>query len=234
MATFLALAQKLASESGTIEGTLPTTVTGQTKRLGKIVRWVNDAWRSIQNAHASWRWMRSDFSGPTVASQRLYTGAQMGVSSRFAEWICTGNSETEHRYSCYLTATGVSDEGPLQFVDWDTFWSVCMRGTQTNGRPILFSVSPDNQLALHPIPDAVYTVRGPYRKDVQELTADGDIPEMPVRFHDLIVDVALANMLTVHDEAQAQIGLYRLRQIGRFCELERDQLPRITMGATLA
>lgn len=234
MATFLQLAQKIASESGTIEGTLPTTVTGQTKRLGKIVRWTNDAWRAIQNAHASWKWMRSDFSGSTVAAQRLYTGAQMGISTRFAEWINTGNADTETRYSSYLAATGVADEGQLQFVDWDTFYSRCMRGTQTNGRPIFFSVSPDNQLALHPIPDAVYTIRGPYRKDVQDLTADGDIPEMPVRFHDVIMDVALASMLTIHDEAQAQIGLYRLRQIGRFCELERDQLPRITMGPALA
>lgn len=234
MATFLQLAQKVASESGTIQGTLPTTVSGQTNRLGKIVRWTNDAWRSIQNAHASWKWMRSDFTGSTVAAQRLYTGAQMSVSSRFAEWICTGDAETENRYSCYLAATGVADEGQLQFVDWDTFYSRCMRGTQTNARPIFFSISPDNQLALHPIPDAVYTVRGPYRKDVQELTADADVPEMPARFHDLIMDVALASMMTIHDEAQVQMPLYRLRQIARFCELERDQLPRITIGAALA
>lgn len=239
MATYLALCQKLASDSGTISGTLPSTVVGQTQRLAKIVRWTNDAWRSIQNAHGSWRWMRSDFAGQTVIGQRRYTGTDFGIS-RLAEWIYSGMPE-ENRYSCYKTATGVADEGPLCFLDWDMFYATKMRGPQTSGRPAYFTITPENEIALAPLPDAAYTVRGPYRKDVQDLTVpaaidaspDDNIPEMPVRFHDLIVDVALM-MLGTHDEAQVQVPLWRLRQLSLFSDLERDQLPRISMAGTLA
>ena len=41
MANFLALCQKTARESGTIEGVLPSTVVGQSGRLLKVVNWVN-------------------------------------------------------------------------------------------------------------------------------------------------------------------------------------------------
>jgi len=227
MATFLQLCQYVAADSGTISGeSQPSTVVGQTGRLGKIVRWTNEAWRSIQNAHGEWRWMRSDFSGPTVSGTRSYAGSDWSLT-RHAEWVHdhTGN---ENRFSIYLTATGVSDEGPLAFRDYDWFYANCMRGTQTNGRPVYFSVTPDNKLALHPIPDAVYTVRGPYRKTPQDLTANSDEPEMPARFHDLIRDVALMALGT-YDEAIQQIPLWRMQKIERFNHLERDQLPRVNI-----
>lgn len=231
MSTFLALCQRVASDSGTISGAFPTTVTGQTGRLGKIVRWTADAWRSIQNASGSWRWMRSEFSGSTVVGQVRYTAAQMSIASRFGEWICNGPDE--QRFSIYLTASGVSDQGALKFLEWDTFYVKCLRGTQTNGKPTYFSIAPDNQLCLSPPPDAVYTVQGPYRKSAQELTADADEPEMPSRFHDLIADVALISLDT-HDEAPQQLSLHQMRRAPKFSELERDQLPRLTLAGALA
>ncbi|MCV0395477.1 MAG: hypothetical protein K5872_22275 [Rhizobiaceae bacterium] len=230
---FLALCQRVASDSGTVSGELPSTVAGQTGRLGKIVRWTNDAWRSIQLAHSQWLWMRSDFSGQTVAGTRTYTGVDMGVASRFGDFLCR-NDARENRYSIYLTATGVADEGQLQYRDYDHFYTVFQRGVQTQNPPSYFTITPDGKLALHPIPDDAYTVKGPYRKDVQDLTADGDIPEMPTRFHDLIVDIALQNYLDVHDEATVMVPLHRLRTIPRFAELERDQLPTIRLPGPLA
>lgn len=230
MSTFLELCQRVASDSGTVNGAQPTTVVGQTLRLGKIVRWTNDAWRSIQNASGSWRWMRGDFAGQTVASTRAYSGADFSLT-RFGEWICRGDDE--ERYSIFLTATGVSDEQPLRFIDYDRFYAAFMRGTQTADRPVYFTITPENTLALHPIPDAIYTVRGPYRKTTQEMTADDNVPEMPVRFHHLIADGAL-EALGTHDEAAFQLPLWRLRQLRGFSDLERDQLPRIGFGPALA
>lgn len=232
MATYLQLVQKLASETGTISGTQPSTVVGQTGRLGKMARWVSDAWTMIQGIHGEWRWMRSDFSGSTVASTRAYASTDLGIASRFGEWICEGPDES--RFSLYLTATGVADEGQLFYRDYDWFWTNCMRGAQSNDRPSLFTITPDNKIALHPIPDAVYTIRGPYRKDAQILAADSDTPEMPSRFHDLIIDVALEFFVDVHDEVPQTIQMHRLRRIPRFVALERDQLPPILMAGALA
>lgn len=229
MSTFLQLCQRVASESGTVVGTgQPSAVNTTDPRLAKIVRWTNDAWRQIQNVHEGWLWKRSSFSGPTVAGQREYTGVQMGVASRFGEFLYSGKKD-ERRYSIYLTATGVADEQPLQFQPYDWFWSNNMRGTQTNDRPAYFTITPEGKISFHPIPDAVYTVRGPYLKDVQELTADADTPEMPARFHDIIADVAL-RMLGTHDESPFQLQLWQLRQFEKWPSLEQSQLPRDTMS----
>lgn len=231
--TYLELAQAVARESGTITYGYPLSgAGGGTERIGKVGVWVNDAWRSIQNAHEGWLWQRSDFSGPTVAAQREYTGVELGVASRFGEFLYDG-SQNENRYSIYLTATGVSDEGQLQYKPYDEFFTVYMRGTQTNSRPSMFTITPAGKLALHPIPDAVYTVKGPYRKDLQVLSADGDIPEMPTRFHNIIVDAALIRLGT-HDEAPVQIPLWRLRQFEEWGMLEQSQLPKMTFPGALA
>lgn len=232
MATFLQLCQRVASDAGTVDGTLPTTVVGQTRYLGKIVRWTNDAWRTIQNAHESWLWLRSSFSGPTVAGQREYTGVQLGVASRFGEFIYDG-SNSENRYSIYKTATGVADQSQLQYRPYDDFFTIFMRGTQTNKRPTHFTITPDGKLALHPIPDAVYTVLGPYRKDVQEMTLDADVPEMPARFHDIIADAGLV-LLGTHDESQGQLSLWQLRQFSKWTELEQSQLPKMKFPKAFA
>lgn len=236
MATFLALCQKVASESGTIPGPTakPTTVVGQTDRLGKIVRWTNDAWRQIQNAHASWLWMKSEFSGPTVAGTQRYAYNAAGFTdtnasaaiSRFAEWLY--NEHGDSGFSLY-DSTGVATEQPLTFMPWDQFY-LTLRGMQTSARPGYISITPDLKLALYKKPDAVYTIRGRYRKDVQELTADADIPECPTRFHDAIVDTALL-MLGTHDESPTQIPLWQMRKSFNFCNLERDQLPRVQFSS---
>ena len=225
MSTFLQLCQRVASDSGTIDGTFPTAVTGQTGRLAKIVRWTNDAWRSIQNAHEGWLWLQSEFSGSTVAGTRNYAGSALGVASRFGEFVYTGD-KNENRYSIYKTSDGVAYERQLQFVPYDEFRTSLMRGTQTNGAPSYFTIGPNEQLKLHPIPDAVYTVIGPYRKDVQELAADADTPEMPARFHDIIADAALM-LLGTHDESQGQLQLWQLRQFAKWSALEQSQLPKM-------
>lgn len=230
--TYLQLCQKLASESGTITGTLPTAVTGQTGRLAKMVRWINDAYRQIQTAEPDWKWLESAFTGDTIISQRNYTGSDFGVASRFAEFICSGET-TEDRYSIYKSATGVSDETPILFVPWNVFYVEFMRGTQTNDRPQYFTIHPSGELYLHPIPDAVYKVRGPYLKDVQELAADSDEPEMPSRFHDLIVELALLYLGT-HDESPRQVPNWQLRAMNRYQQLRRSQMPQMQPSVRFA
>lgn len=240
MSTFLQLVQQVASESGTISGTYPTTVVGQTGRLAKMVRWTNEAWRQLQNAHAGWLWMQGRFYGPTVASTQSYAGTSFtdadsaAAITRFAKFLVTGDG-TEDRISLYDPAIGASDETILRFLNWDDFYRLRMRGAVSTdtGRPGWFTVSPQNKLFLSVIPDKVYTVRGLYRKSPQNLAADADTPEMPERFHDLVVEMAL-EYLGAHDESQVQFPLWRLRQFRHFSELERDELPPVTLAGALA
>jgi hypothetical protein len=235
MATRLQLAQKVASEAGTVPGTgtLPTATTGQTDPyLVKIIRWVDDAWIQIQNTNASWLWMQSEFYGNLADGTQRYDYTDFNdltsaaAITRFADWIIDRRPYQDSGVSLYETAVGVSDEGPLSFMKWDEFYKTKLRGTVNEGKPTLFTVAPDQKLVFSYTPDDTYTVRGRYRKDVQTLAADGDIPECPVRFHDVIVDVALM-MLGTHDEAPAQLPLWQMRNSKNFCALERDQLPRM-------
>lgn len=235
--TFLELCQKVAAESRTVRSGLPTAVTGQTGRLAGIVRWTGDAWRSIQTAHPEWRWMQGEFQGALVAGTQRYRGASFDdeatgtTIARFGDWICRGRGED--RFSIHESAIGAGEEGPISFLEWDDFYVTKLRGTQTPSKPQFFSFTPANQLIVSPVPDTDYVIRGLYRKDVQELTANTDVPEMPARFHDVIVSAAL-EMLADHDEAMSQLPLWRLRKIRGFSELEIDQLPTVTFGGPLA
>jgi hypothetical protein len=233
MATFLALAQDVARESGTVPGSgLPSTVVGQTGRLASIVGWTDRAWRMIQNHRSHWRWMRGEFAGNTVAATQRYSGADLNAT-RFAVFSYSGDSD-EESFSI-APAGNPDDEGGLTYLDWPAFHATRLRGANRTkqGQPINFTIDPQGELVLWPIPDAAYTVRGLYRKDVQSLTADADVPEMPARFHDLIVYRALL-LLAANDEAVTQFPLWRIEYSKMMSELERDQLPIITLPGPIA
>jgi hypothetical protein len=232
--TFLELCQAVARESGTISGTKPTTVVGQTGRLLNIVSWTAEAYRIIQRERTDWRWLEGEFSGNTVASQGAYTPANMGITSRFVGWHL-GPSKARYSLSAYLTATGRADEQWLIFSDWEEFEPTYLFGADATrtGRPVAFSVSPANSLVLWPAPNAVYTLRGKYRKGVQNLAADSDVPEMPDENHYAIVWRALM-LLGTFDEAAPQMGAWQSFYREQMQNLRNSQLPRISLGGPLA
>lgn len=236
MATFLALCQATAKESGTVSGDgLPASVTGATGREAKIIAWVQQAWRDIQNERDGWRWMQGEFSSETVSGTQRYTADDMGINERFAAWRGNGEAD-ENRLSCYLTSTGRSDERMLEFWNWDDFFVQFLRGSEAErtGRPGYWTIAPDDRLVFAPTPDDAYTIRGLYRKDLQPLTGNDDVPEMPVRFHDLIKWKALIHLAN-HDESINQNPLWRLEYTRMMSELSRDALPKIRFAqATLA
>ena len=229
MATFLVLCQKVARESGTIAGVLPSTVTGQTGRLLKLVNFVIDAWTEIQNDESTWLWMRKEFSKPTIASTPKYTPAAWSLTDH-SRWVIDPLS-----VSMYLAATGVSDDGELNFLRWDEWRIKYGRGAQTDNRPIEYTITPPNEFALGPAPDLVYTVNGEYFAGNQTLAADGDVPNCPARFHDVIAWKALMK-LAASDEANAQFAYAQGLYLPLRFALDRDQLPgiRIASTATLA
>lgn len=229
--TYLELCQKVARESGTITGTAPTTVVGQTGRLLKIVAFTNDAWQIVQNHRAQWRWMQGEFSGATSIGASRYTAAGWAITD-FAEWVM--DTPDYLPVTMYATATGVEDEGTLRAITYDLWASLYNRGTQTNNRPTRYAISPANEFCLGAIPDAAYTVRGRYRKTNQVLTANADTPNLPARFHDLIVYQAL-RLLGGHDVAPDELSDAMAKTVPLMQQLERDQLPMMQLtGRPLA
>lgn len=233
MSTYLQLCTYLRSET-TDAGTGPTAVTGNTGELARMVKWVADAWTELQQDREDWLWMRKSFTVDTVASDGAYeyTDCTDTVSaaaiSRFARWY-TGPED----WKCYLTSTGVSGEYFLPWLEWEDFKRLYRFGTQTNGPPAHVSMDPTQAFVLGPKPDAIYTISGDYQTGPQVMTADGDEPEMPARFHALIVYEAMSKYGGTRVAPEAMLRAVSEGGRLRFA-LELDQLPRMSYGAPLA
>lgn len=230
MSTFKQICQDVARESGTVQGTFPTSVTGQSGRLLKIVNWVITAWEMIQTEHTGWRFMKKPFSGALTSGTQKYTAASWGVTD-FAEWIID-NDVDGRVFSLYLTATGQSDEGPLVLVpNYNHFRQKWEWGSHDNSRPTEYAIDHSNQVCFGATPDDAYTVRGLYRRTPQILSANDDEPTCPARFHKAIQWRALV-LLAEHDEALTNLATYRANYNDMMDDLRRDQLPRITVGSS--
>jgi len=189
MSTYLQLCQKLRQE---VEGagTGPSAVTGQTGVNARYVGWIADAWTELQQEHDDWLWMRKSFtvSATSGDGDYAYTECTDTVSAvaiaRWSRWY-------PYSFKCYLTASGVGAEYPLIWVPWENFRARYRYGTQTNSQPIHVSMDPTLKFVLGPIPNDTFTVSGDYQIGPQTLAADADEPEMPARFHNLIVYEAM-------------------------------------------
>jgi len=232
MATYLKICQKVARETGAIFGTRPTTVINQSGEELKIVEYVNDAWNRIQNHLGSWDWMYREFEAQSAADTVRYTAAGWNITS-FAEWVVDNPQMGRYPATIYLTATGKADENQLRFMPWRNFKAVYDIGVHTAGRPTEYAVSPAGEFCLGPTPDAAYTVRGEYRLNSQTLALNADVPLMPARFHDLIVDYAL-ELYNGHDEAMTAFANSRARRSSGGQSLIRDCTPPIELGDPLA
>lgn len=206
---------------------MPSTVTDQTGRLRKLVDWVITSWNDIQIMHDDWRWMRTTYSGAVTQGTSKYTAASFSLT-RFTKWV-----KDPYSVTLYATASGVADEGDILFIPWDRWRLLYDRGTQTQNRPVHWSISPADEFCLGPVPDAAYMVRGEYIKGPQTLAANSDIPELPTRFHLIIVWHALI-MMARFDEGVFQAG-YAAQQFQQMMRaLSRDQRPAPRAGGTLA
>ena len=227
---FLELCQNMARESGISRNM--TSVSGQTGRLADVVSWVNQAWRSIQNLHPNWNFMRAPFTVAMTAADGLYlasdcTDVRAGAPiSRFGAWI-------NNSLRIYRTSDGASQTTPLPYLEYDEFDLQYQMATVANGRPVCFSVRPyDNALLIGPTPDDAFTVRGEFYRSAGTLTADGDVPEMPAQFHWAIVWRAI-ELYAINEESAPLIVTARSELSEIMGRLEANQLPEITFGAPL-
>ena len=231
MSTYLQLSTQLR-QLATDAGTGPTTVTGQTGELARFVTFISDYYVELQAERDDWLWLRKSFTVNTVAGtgEYAYTSctdtATSAAIARFSSWY-------KRSFKAYLSSGGVGGEYDLVWMDWDDFKRKYRFGTLTNGVPRHVSMDPTMKFALGPKPDAVYVVSGDFNKGPQVLAADADEPEMPSRFHKLVAYGALMKY-GLHRVAPEAIQLAQIEGARLRFALERDQLPPITTGGSLA
>lgn len=220
MATFLELCSDLARESGAV-GPAPAAVTGQTGRQLKAVEWIKHAWILIQNSKANWSFMRGEWSGPVVLNVMTYSSVDFSIT-RFGEWI--GDYGTYRPVTLYDPAIGKADEGAISQISWERWKLSYDRGTHTANRPHEYCLAPDGTIRFGVKPNKTYTARGEYRKTAQVLAANLDVPDMPSRFHSIIVWRAIM-LMADSDEAVEALTLARAKHTEMYGQMCRDLLP---------
>ena len=203
------------------------SLVGLTGRAALLAGWVQQAWHDIQNARPSWRWMQAEWEGVLNAGTARYSAADLGIS-RFGGWLHY-NEDFKPYTTLYPVASGQSEEARIIHLPWSQFYTRFLRGSSESARPGWYTVASDGRLVFAPTPDAAYVARGLYRLAPQELAADGDVPELPGEFHDVIWRGALV-MLATYDEAGAQYPVWELTYRRRMGELEGAQLPFTTLS----
>lgn len=228
MATFLEGVRELARECRL--PSRPSTVIDQRGDFLDIVTWYNKAWEDIQRRH-KWRWLRHTASVSTVEDDDTYaygsfTDATSGAAiTRFRCWLADSDDDPP---KIYLSSSGVGGERWLAFHEWDWFKALYRIGTQNSGQPAFITVDPSNRLVIGPAPNGVYVVTLDYIRGIQTLALNGDTPEMPADYHDLIVYAALIKY--AYQEVSAESLAFAREEYKRLMsQLEREQSPNLAI-----
>ena len=236
MSTFLQLCVDAHRECNQ-SGTAPTTVAGQTGQMGRIVNWVRDSWTELQQRKQQWRWMRSTFTVTTTTGVDAYASGAItdsrltGLITRFSRWHLV-DDEGYDNCKIYLVSSGVGSETWLTFLSWSAFRSLYKTGAQNNGTPAYATIDPQNRILLGPAPNGAYVISGEYQMSPQTLTLDGDTPEMPSQFHQIIVFWTMKKYGVRRSAPEVAAG--GITEGDRMMSnLELDQLPDFVMAGPL-
>lgn len=239
--TFLQLCKNVCREAGVAQGEgAISSVTGQVGLLSRVVNYVNQEWVKLQNRHQStgqhWRWMRGEFTLLTVADQELYdytdaTDDETGLAiSSFRNWMFRSDCDPA---KIYLQSAGQGTQTWMSFIDWNDFKYLYRNGAQQPGYPAHISINDKNQIALGAKPNDVYVVKGDYMKAASKMVADGDTPDIPEAFVDVITFGALSRY-GLYENA-SEVVTYAQDELATLLgDLECDQLSEIPIAGPLA
>lgn len=214
----LQLCQRLRQESG-IAGNGPSTVLSQTGQLARLVGWIQQSWTDIQLLRPNWLFMHSEFTFDTVAATRDYLAADYSIND-LDLW-------DRNSFFIYETAVGESDENPIPFKsysDWREQYRNQMN-VRDDDRPRMFTILQDNKIRMESRPDKVYTINGEYKRTVQTLVADTDLPTgLPDKFHMIVVWAALKYFASFEDAPEIMDSA-EMHYDDLLFRLEQEQLP---------
>ena len=228
MANFLELVKDLARQDGSISPVSITSVENQTGRPEKMVNFIQKAYTNIQNWRRDWGWLVEEFTGTLIPGTPIYTAASFNLT-RWANWVEDASADFYLPMSLRDPALGLADEGEIDQVYYEYWRGRWGRGDQNDiywDRPVEWAITPKKELAFGPWPDDAYIIRGQYQKGPQQLLVNADVPEMPARYHDVIVWEAL-RLLLVHDGAYQESQFPTQEMATLRHELEIDQLPEV-------
>ncbi|MEO5342220.1 MAG: hypothetical protein H7842_02580 [Gammaproteobacteria bacterium SHHR-1] len=215
---FLELVRDLYKESGESfsGGATATTADGTAVSYDALVAgWINEAWLRIQREHFNWRWKWVEFDLTLNTADRDYslptpTAARSAV--QHIDWssglTLARSGETAYSEVRHL----LHKKFPRRYKNNPT------------GKPQFCDILPNGKLRLDRVPDEAYILSGEGYLAPWAMTANADEPDMPDRFHKLIVWEALMDHARWEaSPEQLQIGMLERDNLWR--QLREDQLP---------
>lgn len=232
--TFLQIVQRYVQDCGIASSSavpLPTTVVNQVGELKRAVDNCAEAWFDIQSLHINgWRFKRTEFTFEVIDGQQEYTYQQAGIDpGTFGDFALNS-------FRSYPTSVGLIGEVQMDWMPWDDFRDTYKLAAVrfAKSRPIQWSKTPYDGIALGPTPLAGYTILGDFFRAPIRMDADDDVPELPFKHSPLII-VYHAMLTYGYFEAapevveQARQGYRRLLN-----KLELDQLETFRIEGALA
>ena len=217
MSDFLTLVQQLQRECG-VEGAAISSVTTQTGLYNKLVNWIADADVHIQAMKIDWKFLWSEYSVDTGEGN-----AEPTVPADLNRW---------DRDSFYLDY-GTAVNKHLRYMDYKTWRDGRGRGVQTNRKPSLVVIKPDNQIILSSPPDDTYVLTADYWKKPTRMAENTDTSNIPVNYERVILTQAKLWYAEEQEmpevEKQARLDLFgdprNKKDFGLYGRLQADQLP---------
>lgn len=216
--TFLELCQTLRRECG-ISGSGPASTVGQTGEYQRVVNWVAQAWREIQQMRDDWLFMWAWDTFDTSTGVADYTAISVGVDVR------------RYDMESFVLTDGTGAKRSLHWVPYPVWRDIYSRATLTNDVPAYVTDMPDGSLRLTPPPDGVYPVTFDYYRDTQVLVASTDTPILPARYHDIIWVKAMSYYAGYEDGREVAMDS-AARFLPMLAALETTQLPSVQLGHT--
>jgi hypothetical protein len=207
MSTFLELVQQLHRDCGAA-GTEPSAVTGLTGEAKRLANWIIQADNYIQLKWVNWKFLRSTYSTPTVAST-----ATAAKPAGLKYWDFK---------TFKIIEPGETDKNPLPAIEYDKVKADILDTSEDI--PWRVIVMPDNSLQFEPIPDDAYTIEADFYTVPTLLAANTDVSDIPPEYHQIIIGRAMilyANFESAPEIKDQGEEIY----VEQLALLENDQLP---------
>ena len=140
-------------------------------------------------------------------------------------------------FRSYPTAIGTPGEQHMEWIEYTRYRDMYQFSTMRTspGFPLWLTTNPDHSIAVWPLPNDAYTIRGEYYRAPSVLSADTDSPlsgGLPVRFHMLLVYMAMQSyaFFAAAPEVEARATSQRNRMLAK---LDAWGLPTMEMAGPL-
>lgn len=216
-----------------MNGTGPTSVTGQAGEYKRVVDWINNSYMDIQLKHDDWNFMWAEFSKDLTAGTGEYTAKEM-THNNLASQVDVARFDLES-FRYYLKSSGVSAENFCCHHEYHAFRDMYRFGsTRTQqGVPSEFAVAPNKNVLFWQTPNDVYVINGIFYRAATKMSADSDVPILPSEFHYLIVWWALTKYAGFEESSPVfQNGVAQLNRM--LNKMERQERPEILCAEPLA